>query len=207
EPLPPSPFELIANPTPARLRYINRHPRSFRHTRIPPKPPLLSRIFRSSTQAQARAPQDTISASFYRIYELFVLDWNIEFRNELEYFCCGHPDWSISSIPDPADHGDPLRYAVLAVLTELLCVSFNYRIALGLPRDAPPIIQDWDEVQGRPKVFEQPPEWAWGVKPLEEQVFLPDHGGRLLNEDDEENVCKEFRRMNIIVEKRHILFI
>ncbi|KAI0692016.1 hypothetical protein C8T65DRAFT_670149, partial [Cerioporus squamosus] len=61
-----------------------------------------------------------------------------------------------------------------------MCASFNHRIALGLPRDAPAIILDWDEVQGRPKVFEEPPEWARRVKPLEEKVFIPDHKRRVL---------------------------
>ncbi|RPD57593.1 hypothetical protein L226DRAFT_610631 [Lentinus tigrinus ALCF2SS1-7] len=198
EPLPPSPFELIANPGPTRARYINRHPRTFRHSRIPL--PFISRLL-------GWTPPDTPSAAFYRLYELLVLDINIQFRNELEYFCTSHPDWSVSSIPDPADFGDPLRYAVLAVLTQLMCDAFNRRIALGLPRDAPPIIQDFDEVQARPKVFEQPPDWAPRVKPLEDKVFLPNGKGEVFREDDEENICKRFKSMNIIAQMAHIHFI
>ncbi|KIJ57805.1 hypothetical protein HYDPIDRAFT_171532, partial [Hydnomerulius pinastri MD-312] len=143
--------------------------------------------------------------SFYRIYEFFVLDWNVAFRNELEYFCCSHPDWSVCDLPDPEDH-DPLRYAVLAVLTRLMCTSFNRRVELGLPRDAPPIIEDFEELQARPKVFERPPEWAERVTSLRERVIIPDAEGNELTEDDP-HISEEFRTMNIIAPTPHIHFI
>ena len=41
-----------------------------------------------------------------------------------------------------------------------MCDSFNRRIGLGLPRDAPAIIEDFEELQACPKVYEEPPEWA-----------------------------------------------
>jgi hypothetical protein len=110
---------------------------------------LLSRLL-------GRVQQDTSTASFYRIYIFFVVNWTTAFRNELEYFCTSHPDWAISALPDPADP-NPLRYAILAVLTHLICDSFNRCIELGLPRDALAIILDFEELKARPKVYEQPP--------------------------------------------------
>ena len=55
------------------------------------------------------------SASLYRLYRLFVLGWNINFRDELS-----HPDWAVSSIPEPVDdtNPDPVCRAILAVLTQ-----------------------------------------------------------------------------------------
>ena len=197
EPLPPSVSELLANPAKARARYPIQRPFDWRTSRTT-KPSILSRL------RGIRQP-DSPSASFYRIYEFFVLGWTTAFRNELEYFCCTHPDWSVSALPDPADP-DPMRYAVLAVLTRLMCASFNRRIEQGLPRDAPPIIVDFAELQARPKVFESPPEWADRVVPLEERVFMPDAKGEKLPEDDSE-VSEEFRTMNIIVQMPHIHFV
>ncbi|KAJ7770916.1 hypothetical protein DFH07DRAFT_805690 [Mycena maculata] len=63
--------------------------------------------------------------SFYRIYQFFsVLDWTIALRNELEYFCCIYLDWAVAALPEPAG-ADPLRAAILAVLTQLMYYAFN----------------------------------------------------------------------------------
>jgi len=71
-------------------------------------------------------------------------------------FATEHPDWTVANLQDPTDP-DPLRYAILAVLTLLMCQAFNRRIDLGLLRDAPPIVQDWYELQARPKILETVP--------------------------------------------------
>ncbi|KAF8550156.1 hypothetical protein OG21DRAFT_1514396 [Imleria badia] len=197
EPLPPSVSELLANPVQARARYPIQCPYEWRTSRTS-NPSIISRLL-------GNRQHDSPSASFYRIYEFFVLGWTTAFRNEFEYFCCSHPDWSISALPDPADP-DPTRYAVLAVLTRLMCASFNRRIELGLPRDAPAIIIDFAALQARPKVYEAPPEWAERVVALEEKVFLPNAQGKQLAEDDSE-VSEEFRAMNIIVQMPHIHFV
>ena len=42
----------------------------------------------------------------------------------------------------------PSQGAVLAVLTQLVCASFNRRIERGLPRDAPAIAIDFGASQG-----------------------------------------------------------
>ena len=197
EPLPPSVSELMADRDKARARYPIQRPFDWRISRAS-KPSIISRLLGS------RRP-DSPSASFYRIYEFFVLGWTTAFRNELEYFCCSHPDWSVSALGDPADP-DPTRYAVLAVLTQLMCASFNRRIERGLPRDAPAIIVDFAALQARPKVHERPPEWANHVAALNENVFIPDAEQKELPEDDPE-VSEEFRAMNIIVQMPHIHFV
>lgn len=203
EPLPPSVVDLLTHASAIRAQYPSHLAHQWRRSNIPP--PLLSRLFRAQVH-------DTPSASFYRIYRFFVLHDNISLRNELEYFCCSHPSWSVSSLPDPvadSPSSDPVRYTVLAVLTQLMCDSFNRRIDLGLPRDAPAIIEDFAELQARPKVYEQPPEWAKRVltgNALEEKVFIPNAEGRKLDEDDED-VCKEFKDLGIIVQMPHIHFV
>jgi hypothetical protein len=142
-----------------------------------------------------------------------VIHDDISFRNELEYFCCDHPDWSISRLPEPVGAGandsddsgysNMLRYTILAVLAQLMCDSFNRQIELGLPRDAPPIIQDFEELQARPKVYEDPPEWAKRVKALAETVFIPNAEGRIIDKDDAD-VSKEFMDVGVIVQMPHI---
>ncbi len=120
--------------------------------------------------------------------------------------CTRH--WAISSIPDPsdADDADPVRCAVLAVLTQLMCVAFNRRAAAGLPRDAPAIVLDFSELGARPKVFEETPDWAKRVKPLDERFYIPNEDGKVLKENDED-VSEEFKAMNIVVKMPHIHFI
>lgn len=197
EPLPPTVSELLANRDKARARYPIQRPFDWRTSRAF-KPSIISRL-------RGGRPPDSPSASFYRIYEFFVLGWTTAFRNELEYFCCSHPDWSVSGLPDPAD-SDPTRYASLAVLTRLMCASFNRRIEQGLPRDAPAIIIDFAALRARTKAYEAPPGWADHVAALEEKVFIPDAGGKELPEDDPE-VSEEFKAMNIIAQMPHIHFV
>jgi hypothetical protein len=89
-----------------------------------------------------------------------------------------------------------------------MCDSFNRRIGLGLPRDAPAIIEDFEELGARPKVYEEPPEWAKRVlgKALAETVFIPNAVGRTLHEDGED-VSKEFKDVGVIVQMPHIHFV
>lgn len=198
EPLPP-PFSTLITERDHYLRpYLTNRPHTWRKSRIPS--PFFSRFFFKS-----QSPIDTSSACFYRIYEFYILDHNVLFRNELEYFCRNHPEWAVSEIPDPQDK-DPIRYAILAVLTKLLCDAFNRRIELGLHRDAPAIIQDWDELLARPKVFEKQPEWALQVPPVENRVVIPDCQGRTL-EERSQDVCEDLVKMNIIAVLPHLHFI
>ena len=217
EPLPPSVADLLSNASHIRAQYPNHLEHHWRRSHIQPPPsPFFCRLFRSyatTTTSTSTTSKDTPTASFYRIYQFFVLHDNIHLRNELEYFCCSHPDWSVSRLPDPGAYdSNPLRYTILAVLTQLMCDSFNRRIGLGLPRDAPAIIQDFEELQARLKIYEEPPEWAKRVlllqqgKTLAETVFIPNAEGITLNKDDED-VSKEFRDVGVIVQMPHIHFI
>ena len=89
-----------------------------------------------------------------------------------------------------------------------MCDSFNRRIELGLPRDAPAIVEDFSELEARPKIFEEPPEWALHKqrKVLGAKVFIPNAEGRILEENDE-CVCGEFKDVGVIVEMPHIHFV
>ena len=188
EPLPPPVADLLANPEQVKTRYpLGRGPR-----------------WRTS-RAWAR-PGDNPSAAFYRMYEFLVVGWTVALRNEFEYFCVAHPDWAVADLPDPADERDPARYAVLAGLTELMCESFNRRVEHGLPRDAPAIVEDWEELARRPKVFEKVPEWAKKVEPLAEVLRIPDHEGALVEADDPE-VCEPLKKLNVLVRHPHIHFV
>ncbi|RDB21984.1 hypothetical protein Hypma_011002 [Hypsizygus marmoreus] len=216
EALPPTVAELLAGASNIRARYPSHLAHQWRRSRI--RRPLISRLL--NLQIKSTYHRDTAATSFYRIYEFFILHDNISFRNELEYFCRSHPQWRVSSLPAPRtrntsdDDRSPkypdldaqVRYTILAVLTRIMCDSFNRRIELGLPRDAPAIIEDFEELQARPKVYEEPPEWAKLVQPLPQKVFIPNAEGRELDEDDED-VSKEFKDVNIIVQMPHIHFI
>ncbi|EIM80259.1 uncharacterized protein STEHIDRAFT_105911 [Stereum hirsutum FP-91666 SS1] len=201
EPLsPPTVLDILANRDVFKALYPFHRPNTWRHSRTrPPSSSFLSRLITSRTPAK-----DTPAACFYRICTFFVLQWTTAFRRELEYFCCTHPDWSIAVLPDPFD-SDSLRAAVLAVLTKLMCESFNRRIDLGLPRDAPAIIIDWDEIQSRPKKFEHPPEWATSTPPLSTRAVIPDDQGVSPNEADT-NASSHFMEMNILAWTPHIHF-
>ncbi|EFI28334.1 hypothetical protein CC1G_13863 [Coprinopsis cinerea okayama7 len=216
EPLPATVREILSDSTNIRARYPSHLAHQWRRSQIQ-SPSNSNFIARLLPRSRTTVNQDTAAACLYRIYTFFVLHDTVAFRNELEYFCRSHPEWAVSSLPDPSasDDGpgssDPsndeqVRYTILAVLTRLMCDAFNRRIDLGLPRDAPAIIEDFEELQARPKVHESPPEWATQVQPLHEKVFIPNSEGKVLGEDDED-VNKEFKDMNIIVQMPHIHFI
>lgn len=151
-------------------------------------------------------PRDTATAAFYRLYQFIVLDDDLSYRNELEYFCSTHPEWAVHKLPDPRDTANHSRYAALAATTHLMVASFNKRIELGLPRDTPAIILDFAELARRPKVFERVPAWAEAVEPLENTLYIPERDGRI-TQDDAQEVSPGFKRYNIIMAKRGIHFI
>ncbi|KAG6814668.1 hypothetical protein H0H93_012661 [Arthromyces matolae] len=192
EPLPPTIDHLISNRDQIRKQF-------------PPKQTLRWRVSRKLFSFMDK-DSDNATACFYRIYQFVILDWNIAFRNELEYFCTFHPDWAVVEIPDPADTHDPARYAALAAITHLLCDAFNRRIELGLPRDTPPIVEDWEELARRPKVLERVPPWAERVSPSPRVLCIPDAKGNIVDADDPE-VCAPFKRLNLIMLQPHIHFI
>ena len=188
--------DLLADRSAVRRRYPRKYPRKWR----------TSRVHRSFLKRLTGSLQpDTPSASFYRLYQFFVISWNAQFLDVLAYFCTVHPDWAVADLPDPADP-DLLRYAILAVLTRLMCQAFNHR---GLPRDAPSIIQDFEALralQAMPKINETVPAWAGRVARLSGPVYIPDANNHVSAEDDKE-VSPEFKEMEIIVEMPHIHFV
>lgn len=215
EPLPPTVPELLAHASSIRAQYPSHLAHQWRRSQI--RPLVKSNLLSQLLLRRRMTAHDTPSASFYRIYTFFVLHDNIAFRNELEYFCRSHPEWPVSSLPLPCtsnddgpglndSHDEVVRYTILAVLARLMCDAFNRRVELGLPRDAPAIIEDFEELQARRKVYEEVPDWARRVQPLREKVFIPNGEGRELGEDDED-VSKEFKDMNIIVQMPHIHFV
>lgn len=155
---------------------------------------------------------DTPTAALYRIYEHLVLDQHISIRNGIEAFWF-HATWQVYTIPDPKDP-HPERYACLAGITRLLCLAFNKRIELGLPRDAPPIftgdmLEKW---RTEARVYERAPDWAAKVTRLDERLELP-HWDNLkrefvpLSSFAEKGVSKEFADKNILLLLPHVHFI
>jgi hypothetical protein len=135
-----------------------------------------------------------------------VVDWTTAFRNEIEYFSHQYT-WAVGSIPDPCDP-DPLRYAILAVLTRLLCQAFNRNIALGLPRNTPPIDFEWDVVLAQPRVLETVLDWATKVprvRPDGEWFTLADSNG--CPEEGDWAISPEFLSMGILTRQPHYLFV
>ncbi|KAF7371296.1 DNA-binding protein [Mycena sanguinolenta] len=121
EPLPPSLRALVRNRKLVLKEYPTDRVREWRISRRPPS--FLARIF-------PLRPYDTASASFYRIYEFAVLDDNIRFRNEIEYFC--HRQWPVSPLPDPRDF-DPERLAFLAALARIFVHLVQFSDRDGAP--------------------------------------------------------------------------
>ncbi|KAL9063251.1 MAG: hypothetical protein Q9157_008333 [Trypethelium eluteriae] len=88
----------------------------------------------------------------YRMYESFVADDELGLREDIRYFW-GKEEWAVADIPDPHDP-DPERYAILAAITGMLVLAFNYKIGLGFPRDGPAMIRGHAHIlqlQAQPK--------------------------------------------------------
>lgn len=182
--LPPPPRELIANRVIAEVPLLRR------------------RVDRSN---------DTPIAALYRIYEHLVLDQHIEIRNEIEAFWW-QQDWAVRDIPDPQDT-DPERLACLACIPKLMCLAFNKRIELGLPRSAPPIFtyDQLDEWKAQERIYEQEPDWVARVPPLAEPLAIPhwDNDKRdfvPLESFDDIRASPECATLNVLIWKPHVHF-
>lgn len=176
----------------------------------------------SAPQAHRRPERDTPLAAFYRIYQFLIADskFSVRLRDELEYFCRGHPEWAVCDIPDPRRGAgvDEATYAAMAGLTRLMCAWFNRRI---VPR-AVTVVLDLQQskfLQGksteveRSVTWETKPAWAGKVKPLREVVYVPDaEGNFVVDKDKDEKVpgpgpCIIMREMGIVMREPHIYFI
>ncbi|EON96700.1 hypothetical protein UCRPA7_7800 [Phaeoacremonium minimum UCRPA7] len=156
--------------------------------------------------------RDSPLEAIYRIYEHIMLDQHLEIRNELETFWY-HNKWAVRDIPDPKDP-DPERYAVLACVPKILCLSFNRRIELGLPRHAPSIFTAdmMDEWKTQPRKFEEEPAWVARVPRLAETLAIPhwDNTQRAfvsLPGFEDERASPEFAEKNILIWALHIHFL
>ncbi|KAG5971439.1 hypothetical protein E4U55_001224 [Claviceps digitariae] len=180
---------------------------------LPPRTLLANRLVCEIPLIQRRIPrpEDEPLTALYRIYEHIVLDQWINLRNEFEAFWY-HSDWAVSAIPDPHDP-HPERYACVASITALLCLAFNKRIGLGLPRNAPPIftgdmLEEWRTREPR---FETEPEWALAVPRLSAPLAIPhwDNNQRdfvPLESFQDRRASAQFSKKNILIWQPHVHF-
>lgn len=131
--------------------------------------------------------RDTPQRSLYRFYEAFCANAEGAISEETEYFWHrGEPRWATRNIQDPQD-SDPVRYAMLASLTEALVNSFNWRLNLGLRRDGPTVERDDDDddpAEFNPEIV---PPWTQKVPALSQAFVLYADGD-----------APEFQKRNII---------
>ncbi|KAG6037442.1 hypothetical protein E4U41_005084 [Claviceps citrina] len=180
---------------------------------LPPRTLLANRLVCELPLLRRAIPRETDAplAALHRVYEHLVLDQWIHIRNEIEAFWY-HSDWAVSDIPDPRDR-DPERYACLACIPALLCLAFNKRIGLGLPRDAPPIFtrDQLDEWRTKEPRYETEPEWASRVPRLDAPLAIPhwDNNRRdfvPLESFDDKRASSEFAKKNILIWQPHVHF-
>lgn len=206
EPLPPSVSQLLSNRSKVFNRFSLQRQIDWRHSLL--RVPIYCRPFPFTSSPFL---PDTPSASFYRLYQLFVVDWTIQFRNELEYFW-NRASWALADLPDPGlgDDGLPeseakLRKAVMAGLTRIMKLAYNRLISKGLPRNAPAVVMDWEELKARPRVLEEIPTWAKEMERLDPVVELPNAKGELLGVDEPGD--EEFAVYEIKVATPHWVFV
>lgn len=209
EPLPPFVSQLLANRAKVIHQFPIRQQMDWRHSQL--RRPLLQWVLSKLDSASSSYLPDTPTASFYRLYQFLVIGWTTQFRNELEYFW-GRASWPLAALPDPgpalaatedsssgtSDSEAMVRKAVMAGLTRIMARAYNRLISEGLPRNAPPMVDDWGELRARPRVLEQIPKWAEemvAVRPL-----------KVLSEG-EEGVSEDFERYGIRILEPHWVFV
>ncbi|KAI9895098.1 MAG: hypothetical protein M1814_000323, partial [Vezdaea aestivalis] len=157
-------------------------------------------------QSQLRGREgDTPLASLYRLYVDIVVDDTTELRNEIEYFF-RQSSWRVMDLVDPKDN-DPLRYAILSALPSLLVPAFNRLIERGLPRDAPAIIYDFEELAARPRILEEAPLWCRAVPPLAKTLRIPNKDSEVLDSLDDPRASPELLTKNILAFKPSTYFV
>ncbi|KAK0659131.1 hypothetical protein QBC41DRAFT_50162 [Cercophora samala] len=200
---------------------------------FPPPPP--RQILQSSSTYRDQVRQrkfacprgvfeDSSLYALYRLYELFLLDDVIAYRNALEAFWRqSDPSWAISQIPDPktADPGFESpgltyfdrheRCAFLAGCTYLLVRSFNGRVNLGLSRQMRPLMtaEEAEAARNVPldeRSWESVPEWAEKVPALPEFLKIPTHEGEVLTGPEDERADEDFLKKGILLWTPHIHF-
>jgi len=217
EPLPPFVFQLLADRAKVVRLFPIRRQMDWRHSQL--RPPLLQRVLSFGTSTGSNSSSylpDNPAASFYRLYQFLVIDWTIQFRNELEYFW-GQASWALADLPDPSEDEDSnsgsaadseakIRKAVMAGLTRIMARAYNRLISEGLPRDAPPMVDDWEELRARPRVLEEIPKWAEEMGKVEPVIGIPNMEGKLLGEEEGE-ASEDFARYGIRIAEPHWVFV
>jgi hypothetical protein len=213
EPLPPFVSQLLADRAKVVRLFPIRRQMDWRHSQL--RPPLFQRVLSFGTSTGSNNSSylpDNPAASFYRLYQFLVIDWTIQFRNELEYFW-GQASWALTDLPDPSEDKDSdsdsearIRKAVMAGLTRIMARAYNRLISEGLPRDAPPMVDDWEELRARPRVLEEIPKWAEEMGKVEPVVGIPNVDGNLLGEG-EEGASEDFSRYGIRIAEPHWVFV
>jgi len=187
----------------------------WRHSQL--RQPLLQRVLSFGTSSTGSSNSsflpDSPAASFYRLYQFLVIDWTIQFRNELEYFW-GQASWALADLPNPSGDEDSdldldsearVRKAVMAGLTRIMARAYNRLISEGLPRDAPPMVDDWEALRARPRVLEKIPKWAEEMGQVEPVVEIPNVEGKILGEEEE--ASEDFARYGIRIAEPHWVFV
>jgi len=210
EPLPPSVRELLADRAKVVRQFPIRRQMDWRHSQL--RQPLFQRVLSRFDSAASSYLPDTPAASFYRLYQFLVVDWTVQFRNELEYFW-GQAAWPLAALPDPGpapgaagDEEAIVRKAVMAGLTRIMARAYNRLISEGLPRDAPPMVDDWEELRARPRLLEEIPKWAEEVPAMRPVMEIPNAEGKALAEG-EEGVSEDFARYGIRIAEPHWVFV
>jgi len=108
--------------------------------------------------------------------------------------------------PDPRDP-HPARYAILYVLPYLIVPAFNRLISRGLPRDAPAIVDNFEEQEKRPRILEEVPAWCEEVPPLKDKLIIPSEDWELLANKDHELASPEFLVKNVLAFIHHTFFV
>ena len=73
--------------------------------------------------------------------------------------------WALGQLPDPRDP-DPVRYALLACITEELVEAFNWRLGLGMRRKGPAVEREHGRDLCPPFIPEALPNWTQTVLPI-----------------------------------------
>ena len=113
--------------------------------------------------------RDTPLRSIYRLYELHLADRYELMGYETEYFFFQR-NWKLGDIPDPRDP-DPLRYAMVASITEKLHEAVNWRLSLGLRRNREHVCREEDGDPWPPFIPEELPDWTKSVPPMDKDLL------------------------------------
>ncbi len=189
-------------------RYVKKL-RQQKSEKLPPSvEEILSRKAEIDLSAVPHHTADTPLLALYRVYTALVAARVLWLRTEVERFWNRH-HWIVSEIPDPCDHADPVRYAVLATIPYLLVRAFNANIELGLPRDAPGFWTNEEELEfrARPKKFETVPAWAEKVPALEKQLVIPSRKGNVPVDASDPTADPDMLRKNILTKWQPVEFI